>query len=153
MTLLADFILLGHEKVGSFALSNDKTQLFGVAMGTYLEMICQVFNKQAIPRLIRMNGDVFRGITAYPELINGEIESHNLKEFGDFIKSMVLSGVLTPDEDLEDHVRMVANLPKRDPSTTYGATREPAVSLTRLGNVSTKPPSVATESEEASEGE
>ncbi len=28
MTVLADFIMLGHQKVGSFALSSDKTELF-----------------------------------------------------------------------------------------------------------------------------
>ncbi len=78
MTVLADFVLLGHEKVGSFALSSDKTQLFGIALGTYLGMICEVFNNQAIPRLIDMNGDAFKGITGYPELIHGDIETQDL---------------------------------------------------------------------------
>ena len=119
MTVLADFILLGHEKVGSFALSSDKTQLFSVAMGTFLKMICEVFNSQAIPRLMQLNGDAFRGITAYPELISGEIETPNLGELGNFLRNMVQSGVIIPDENLEDHVRMVADLPERDPATSY----------------------------------
>ena len=33
MTAMADFILLGHEAVGSFALADSKTDLFGVALG------------------------------------------------------------------------------------------------------------------------
>ncbi len=32
MTVLADFILLGHEKVGSFALASSKTDLFAIAL-------------------------------------------------------------------------------------------------------------------------
>ena len=153
MTFLADFILLGHEKVGSFALSSDKTQLFNVAMGTYLQMICEVFNNQAIPRLIQLNGDTFKGITAYPELINGEIEAYNLGELGEFLKHTVLSGLITPDENLEDHLRMVADLPERDPATSYGNTdREPQARLTRTGNVVTSP-SVTTESEDAADRE
>lgn len=39
MTVLADFIFLGHEQVGSFALSSDKTQLFSMAIGAYLDII------------------------------------------------------------------------------------------------------------------
>ena len=119
MTFLADFILLGHEKVGSFALSSDKTELFGIAMGTYLNLICEVFNNQAIPRLIDLNGEKFKGITAYPELVHGDIESHNLPELSTFIKDMVEIGAITPDEDLEDYLRMTADLPERDPETTY----------------------------------
>lgn len=31
-TVMADFIMLGHEQTGSFALSEDKTELFAVAL-------------------------------------------------------------------------------------------------------------------------
>ena len=46
MTVLADFVLLGHQTVGSFALSSDKTKLFGTAIGAYLDIICETFNNQ-----------------------------------------------------------------------------------------------------------
>jgi len=119
MTILADFVLLGHEKVGSFALSSDKTELFGIALGTFLGLICEVFNNQAIPRLIDLNAEAFKGITAYPELVHGDIETHDLAKLGSFIKDMVGVGAITPDEDLEDYLRMAADLPERDPETTY----------------------------------
>ena len=47
-TVLADFIMLGHEKTGSFALSSDKTELFSVALGAFLDIICETFNNQGI---------------------------------------------------------------------------------------------------------
>ena len=119
MTVLADFVLLGHEKVGSFALSSDKTELFGIAMGTFLTLICEVFNKQAIPRLIDLNADAFAGITGYPGLIHGDIETQDLDKLGSFIEKMVGAGVIIPDENLEDHIRVAAELPERDPATSY----------------------------------
>jgi len=125
MTVLADFVLLGHEKVGSFALSSDKTELFGIAMGTFLNIICEVFNNQAIPRLIDLNGDVFKGITDYPELIHGDIETQDLAKLGNFVKDMVGIGAITPDENMEDYLRMTADLPEREFETSYmGGTRK-----------------------------
>lgn len=55
MTGLADFIMLGHEKVGSFALSSDKTNLFSVALGAFLDSIAGVFNRYEFPRLANYN--------------------------------------------------------------------------------------------------
>ena len=119
MTMLADFVLLGHEKVGSFALSSDKTELFGVAMGAFLNSICEVFNKQAIPRLIDLNGEAFAGITDYPEMVHGDIETQDLDKLGRYIKDLVGIGVITPDKGLEDYIRMAADLPEQDEVTAW----------------------------------
>lgn len=113
MTVLADFIMLGHNKVGSFALSADKTELFSVAIGAYLDIICETFNNQGIPPLIDINGKHFDGITDYPFLNHGDIEDTDLQRVGTFIKDMVGTGILIPDDALEDHIREVGNLPSR----------------------------------------
>ena len=68
MTVLADFIFLGHQQNGSWALSSDKTELFAMACGAYLDIIAETFNSQGIPNLIDINGDHFAGITDYPKL-------------------------------------------------------------------------------------
>lgn len=119
MSLMADFILLGHEQVGSYALSSDKTELFAVAIGAYLDVICEVFNNQAIPRLIDINGEHFKGITGYPELIHGDIETQDLEKLGAFVRDMVGIGAITPDEPMEEYLRMTADLPEKDISTAY----------------------------------
>ena len=113
MTVLADFILLGHQKVGSFALSSDKTELFAMAIGAYLDIICEEFNNKAIPALIDINGDHFKGITDYPRLAHGDIEDPNLTEVSTFVKDMTGIGVILPDDDLEDWARRVGHLPSR----------------------------------------
>lgn len=113
MSTMSDFLLLGHQQVGSFALSSDKTHLFSMALGAYLDIICEVFNAQAIPRLVGMNADHFRGITEYPKLCHGDVEAPNLKDVSAYIKELTGCGVIIPDEPLEDHVRKLANLPER----------------------------------------
>lgn len=112
-SVLADFIMLGQQSVGSFALADNKTQLFGMAIGTYLDIICEVFNNQAIPRLIDLNGDHFKGITDYPQMTHGDIEERDLAQFATYIKEMVGAGVLIPDDTLEEEVRRVGHLPEK----------------------------------------
>jgi len=111
-TVLADFILLGHEKVGSKALSSDKTELFSVAIGTWLKSICEVFNNVAIPKLFSVNTFA---IKEYPKLCHGDIETMDLKEVGEFINRMTASGAqLFPDVELENFLRKQASLPEVD---------------------------------------
>ena len=112
-TVLADFIMLGHEKTGSFALSSDKTELFSVALGAFLDVICETFNNQGIPSLIDINGSHFDGIEDYPTLAHGDVDKRDITKLSTFLKDMVGTGILIPDEELEDYVREAANLPER----------------------------------------
>lgn len=111
-TVMADFIFLGSNSAGSFALSSDKTDLFGVALGSFIDIICGVFNNQAIPRLIDLNGDHFKGITDYPKMVHGDIEKPDLEKMGSFIEKMTGIGMITPDENMEKYVRRLADLPE-----------------------------------------
>lgn len=113
MTVLADFIFLGHDKTGSWALSSDKTELFAVAIGAFLDIICETFNSQGIPSLIEINGQHFSGITDYPKMTHGDIEDMDIEKVAAFIKDMTGIGVLIPDDGLEDYIRQVGHLPGR----------------------------------------
>ena len=119
-TVLADFIMLGQQQVGSFALADSKTKIFALAIGAYLEVICEVFNNQAIPRLIDANGDKFKGITDYPHMTHGDIEEVDMVQLSTYIEKLVGVGLLTPDEELEKMLRRAGNLPEKldtDPPT------------------------------------
>ena len=120
MTVLADFIFLGHDQTGSWALSSDKTELFAVAIGAFLDIICETFNSQGIPSLIDINGQHFAGITEYPKMTHGDIEDADITKVASFIKDMTGIGVLIPDDSLEDYIRQVGHLPGR----VYSNTRE-----------------------------
>lgn len=116
-TVLADFIMLGHEKVGSFALSSDKTELFSVAISSFLDIICETFNSQGIPALIDMNGSHFEGITDYPAMRHGDIEEKDIQKMGQYIRDMVGIGIVVPDDGLEDYAREIGGLPERTADT------------------------------------
>ena len=113
MSALADFILLGHQNVGSFALSSDKTELFSMALGAYLDIICETFNNQAIPRLVAMNAMHFQDITACPKLVHGDVETPNLKEMADYLQALTGCGIIAADDGLETYARAIAGLPGR----------------------------------------
>lgn len=117
-SVLADFVMLGQQQVGSFALADSKTKIFALAIGTYLDIICEVFNNQGIPRLIDLNGDHFKGITDYPYMEHGDIEDKDLTQFADYVTKMVGNGIIMPDEQLEDEVRRVGGLPERNETQT-----------------------------------
>lgn len=112
-SVLADFVMLGQQQVGSFALADSKTKIFALAIGTYLDNICEVFNIQAIPRLIDLNGEHFKGITGYPTMEHGDIEDKDLMTLSTYLKDMIGVGLLEPDDELEDAVRRAGGLPER----------------------------------------
>lgn len=117
MTVLADFIFLGHQETGSWALSSDKTELFAMACGAFLDIICETFNSQGIPQLIDINGEHFSGITDYPKMTHGDIEDADITKVSAYIKDMTGIGVLIPDDGLEDYIRQVGHLPERTTDT------------------------------------
>ena len=148
-TVLADFIQLGHESVGSFALSSDKTNLFSMAICAFLDIICQTFNSQGIPALIDINGDHFAGVTDYPRLTHGDIEDVDLATVATFIKDMTSIGVIIPDESLEDYVRRLGKLPKRTTDTVPMEARRAAQ---QQGNEPPEPETAAGKGHDGEEG-
>ena len=109
MTVLADFLLLGHEKVGTQALSVSKVDLFIRSLDAFLSEIAEVMNQHAIPRLMRLNG-VDEALS--PSLTWSTPKSVDLGSIGSFITSLAQAGApLFPDENLEGYLRGVAGLP------------------------------------------
>lgn len=109
IAVLAQFIMLGIETSGSFALSRTQSDLFMIAVKSFMKQIADVINRHAIPRLMEMN--VFPGITGYPYIKFSPVGIPNLIELAEFVNKMVDKQVLIPDDDLERHLRAVADLP------------------------------------------
>lgn len=112
MTVLADFILLGHENVGSFALSENKSDLFSMSISAWLDSIAEVFNRHAIPRLFKVNGVDLENL---PQLVYGDIEKVNLESLADYVNALSGAGMpIFPDEKLEQYLKDVADLPSSE---------------------------------------
>lgn len=108
MSILSDFILLGHDRVGSYALGATKMDLWSMAVDSIAKNISEVMNQYAIPRLLKLNGmDVSRS----PFLTYGEVSHVDLIEISDFVTKLAQAGVLMPDPKLEDYLRELAGLP------------------------------------------
>ena len=116
LSVLGEFVLLGMDGVGSFALSSNKTALFAQALGTYLQGIATAFNTQAIPKLMRLNG--WTDAENYPKLVFSDIETPDVQEIAGALSGLVTAGVITPDDELEGWVRDFANLPKAQSATS-----------------------------------
>lgn len=109
MTVLADFILLGSNEHGSFALSSDKTDLFAVSLGAWLNSIAAVFNRHAIPRLFKLNGMDLENL---PKIKPSDIEKQDLEQLADYVDSLAGAGAtLFPNEELQNYLLEIADLP------------------------------------------
>lgn len=121
MTVLAEFILLGMDKVGSFALASTKTNMFAVSIGAWLDMIAAVINRYAVPRLFALNG--IR--TEYlPQFVPGDVETPPLDELGAYIERLTKVGLIIPDSALEREVRRLAKLPEPEEANMPRETQE-----------------------------
>jgi hypothetical protein len=108
---LADFILLGQQRVGSYALADSKTELFGVALGAWLDTVTAQFNRVGIPRLLRING-IERDKP--PRLVHGDVEVVDLTEIGEYVSKLTGAGMpLFPDDDVENMLRAQGGLPEK----------------------------------------
>jgi len=111
IVLLADLVLLGAEKVGSFALSEVKKSLLAYALEAQTQAIATVFNSYAIPRLIDLNG--FKGFTDYPKLVPDDIELPDLKNFAEFIDVLAqIAPKVFDDPAVIAYLRQVGGMPE-----------------------------------------
>lgn len=134
LTVLADFILLGHENVGSFALSQDKTNLFASALDTYLASIADVFSRHAIPRLMLLNGIP---LELAPRLTFSDVAAPTLDEIANYLDRLAATGMpLFPDERLESMLREKAGLP---PAPTEGEEQTDAEAADAVPTRETQP--------------
>ncbi len=106
---LADFVLLGQQKVGSFALASSKTEIFATALGAWCKSIADTLNRVEVPRLFALNG--YSGIL--PRIVAGDIEERDLGQLGEYLGKLAGAGMmLFPDDELERYCRRAAGLPE-----------------------------------------
>lgn len=108
MSVLTDFILLGHERVGSFSLGSQKMDLWTMSIDAIAKSIAEVINQYAIPRLMKLNS---MDTELTPYITYGQVSSVDLGELADYVQKLTAAGVLMPDEKLEAYLREQASLP------------------------------------------
>jgi len=110
MTSLADFIMVGHEQVGSYAMHTDKSGMFRTTVNSFAQSIAEVFNRYAIPRLFALNG---WKLDELPQIVPNNVDPPDLAELSGFMTAMAQAGITWfPDPELEAFVRDAADLPE-----------------------------------------
>jgi hypothetical protein len=111
---LADFVMLGVNDRGSFALSKSKADLFLKALEGYLDAIAATLNRTLVPKLLMWNGIP---ITDAPVIQHGRVAPTDLAELGNYIQRVGGLGISLTDEASEDFLRNAAGLPPASPRT------------------------------------
>ena len=110
MTVLADFIMVGHQETGTYNLHVDKTGIFRDALDATCQSIADVFNRYAIPRLFAMNG--WR-VDTLPTLQFSHVDAPDLTQLGSFLTQTAgLGFAWGPDVEMEKYLRNAAGLPE-----------------------------------------
>ena len=108
ITVLGQFILLGMERVGSFALSKNSTNLFTLSLSAWISSIIDVMNKYVVKELLFLNG--MEDMKNPPQLIAGRVEDYDLDVLGNYISRLAKVGAVTADDELEEFLRKAGGL-------------------------------------------
>jgi hypothetical protein len=110
MSVLADFILVGHESTGSYSLHTDKTGIFRAALNAIAKAIADTLNRYAVPRLFAVNG---WKLDQLPRFEPTNVDPPALDQLAGFISATATAGMQWfPDPELEKYVREIARLPE-----------------------------------------
>ena len=129
-TLLADFIMLGQNSQGSFALSKSKTNMFLNSMEALMKQIQDPLNNYLLPKIWRINGfDPDWMPTWEPD----QISPIDLEELGNYVSKISGAGVpIAGDHETEVKLREVVDLPTEpvfDEDPMRGQPMVPGVNL------------------------
>jgi hypothetical protein len=117
MSVLADFIMVGHQATGSYSLHTDKTGIFRTTLNAIASSIADVLNRQLVPTLLRLNR--MTDLEKMPQFEPNDVDSPDIAVLGQFMQSMASMGVQWfPDAELEQFVRKAARLPRMSEDDT-----------------------------------
>lgn len=119
MSVLADFISLGHGPTGTQALATSKTGMFFQSIEGYLNGMASVYNRHGLKRVWELNA---LDPDLMPELQPDLAQDVDLDILGNYVNRLATSGMaLFPNPDLEGALMDAAGLPDIDDPGAAGA--------------------------------
>jgi len=109
ISVLAQFLDLGAGPYGSRALSADQSSTFHNNLTAIANQICDIMNRYLIKQLVDLNYNV----DYYPELRFSNIGIPQYETLSKSLASLIQNQAIKPDEQLEDYLRNLMNLPER----------------------------------------
>jgi hypothetical protein len=108
-SILAQFMNLGAKSTGSYALSQDQSQFFLMALQSVGRNVCNTINRHAIREMVDYNWNVDK----YPKLTVSGLDSPDMMGYAQAIASLVTAGAITSDLETENELRRMVKLPAK----------------------------------------
>ena len=109
VTVLAQFIMLGMERTGSYALAKEQTDMFYLSLEGFADAISTAFNRQAVPILFGLNG-VSADTKPLPYIVHTNIHRYSLRDIAYYVSSLAGCEGLVLDDDIKDYLKDYARL-------------------------------------------
>ena len=111
-SVMAEFLMLGSNSTGSYALSKSKTDIFLRSVESYINTIYDVLNEQVVKPLWELNGF---DVELMPTLKAGDVAPHDLDALGSYLRNLNGADInLTEQVDIIDALLANAELPLLD---------------------------------------
>jgi hypothetical protein len=110
-----EFLLLGGDSAGSFALSRDKTNQFSLLIDSTLKELAESIQDDLIKTLWQLNG---WPIEAMPKAKTEEVKFRDVEQIAEALRAMAASGaMLAPDDPVINDVRALLGVsPQPEPN-------------------------------------
>jgi hypothetical protein len=139
MTVLADFIQMGHEVRGTNNLAVTKVDMFYQAIEGWLNGHAAVINRHGLPRLWALNGD---DPDLMPRLRPDMAQRLDLDSLGTYVMNLKGAGAFFADEPARDFLRDAGGMPEETAEARQAA--RDVVAAAVAGATNKSPPNVDT---------
>lgn len=95
VSMLADLLLLGSDRTGSFAMAETKLDMFLYSLQTIVNSICNTLNTQAVPRLFAVNN---MPLEKLPKITTERIKDATVNDLALLLRSLNID--VTKSEEL-----------------------------------------------------
>ena len=112
--MFTDFIALGSGSSGSRALAAELTSMFALSLRSIQNKMLAVWNRQLIPWIFEING-VGKQLKKYPRLEWQKPGNKSIMAIAQAVNTLVGADLITPDPNLEYHIREELSLPPITP--------------------------------------
>lgn len=113
MSVLADWVMLGLERVGTQGLAETKVSMYHIALSAWLDMIADVFNRDLIPRVMKLNG---MSVDHAPRFVFANVTEISIIDIITMLKTASEAGLSLVGTEVERFVRDKIGLPAEDPA-------------------------------------
>lgn len=115
MSMLADILIIGGDRTGSFALAETKQSLFIQSLQSIINSLAHTLNSRAVPQLFAINNWQLEKL---PSIIADDIQPPSIKEIALLLRSLKID--LTRDQQLFNFILDLMQAPAMD-SERYAA--------------------------------